>query len=625
MRVFSLGVVRGLLAGLVGAGLGAGLTMLVRMAMGLPAWNAGPVTAVAILLGVVAWMVGLGAFRYWLKWAIGSQEAEEDPGGNGQSLDVPRWTRYFSFDTNHKVIGVQYMLTAFLFLLIGGLLALLMRLQLATSGATFLSLGTYNTVMSLHGIIMIAVILIGIAGPINYLLPLMIGARDMAFPRLNAFSFWLVPPAGILLILSLFVGGFDTGWTAYPPLSTMAPLGMQFMLLAVYLVGLSSILGGINFLTTIIKSRAPGMSLFRMPIFVWAVLATAALQVTVTQFIAMSFVMVLLERLLGMGFFTPAMGGNVMLFEHMFWFYSHPAVYIFALPGLGIISEIIPVFSRKPLFGYKWVAFSSIAIAVLGLIVWGHHLYVAGMADVLVVPFMVTTVLIAVPTGIKMFAWLSTMWRGKLQLATPLLFALTAIAVFLVGGLTGVVNAIVPADLLVHDSYWVVGHFHHTLFGAFVFPMMAAFYYWFPKVTGRHLSERWGKLHWGLMSGGFFITYLPMFWLGLNGMRRRIGDYDPSLGLEPMNLVVTIGGFIIAVGLLVFVYNLVVSAWRGVPAVANPWRARTLEWQVSSPPPEENFAQVPQVVGFPYDYGALGSVHALLGTAGGSPGRPGET
>src|SRR3972149_9481229 len=323
-----------------------------------------------------------------------------------------------------------------------------------------MSLDRYNSLISLHGIMMLGAVLLGISGMIDFLVPLMIGARDMAFPRLNALSYWLTPPAVLLFAFSLPAGGFDTGWTFYPTLSLRAPLGMQFMLLAFYLVGWSSILGSINFLTTIFKMRAPGMSLFRMPIFVWATLSTAILQLLFTQFVGVALLLVILERLLGLGFFDPEKGGNVILFQHLFWFYSHPAVYIFILPGLGVISEVVPVFSRKPLFGYRAVALSSLGIAIGGSMVWGHHMFAAGIESWLRIPFMVTTLLVAVPTGVKIFSWLATMWLGRIRLDTPMLFAITAIAVFLIGGITGGPNGIVPVDLYVTDTYGVVTQFH---------------------------------------------------------------------------------------------------------------------------------------------------------------------
>jgi cytochrome c oxidase subunit 1 len=433
----------------------------------------------------------------------------------------------------------------------------------------------------------------------------------VAFPRLNAFTFWLALPAGLLAVFSLMAGGFDTGWTVYPPLSAAyeSP-GMDLILVAVFLTGLSSILTAVNIITTIVKMRAPGMTFFRMPIFIWATLATVGLSLVFTQFIGMSFLMVLFERTLGMGFFNPGMGGQVLLYQFLFWFYSHPAVYVFVLIGLGMISDIIPVFVRKPLFGYRGVAISSPAIALGGTIVFVHHMFAAGIPAFLRVPFMVTTLLVAVPTGVKVFAWVATAWLGKIRLDTPMLFVISAVILFLTGGLTGVPLGIVPIDLYLHDTYWVVGHFHSMFFGGFLLPVMAAIYYWFPKVSGRMLSEKAGKIQWVLMTAGMFLMVVPMLGLGMEGMRRRIATYDLSSNLQLLNIFTAVGGFLIFAGLVIFIYNVVVSARRGAPAGDNPWQSRTLEWMVPSPPPEDNFREIPEVLNRPHLYGMEGAVHA---------------
>jgi len=601
-----------------------GLVMLLRLLRGLPAWKAEPITVVGALIGAIAFLLGAGVFTDWLKWARG----EETPMRHGPPEDRPAWTRYLSVDYSHKIIGVQYAVTSIALLLIAGSLAMIFRLELAHSGLQFLDPATFNTYISAHGIIMIASILLGVGGMANYLVPLMIGASDMAFPRLNAFGYWINVPGAVLVVSGIFVGGWNTGWTGYPPLSAQAPLGVQLFFLGVYFVGLSSVLGAVNLIVTTLRMRAPGMTLFRMPIFVWAMLATSIIQLTATQLIGLSFLMVVVQRLLGMGFFDPNLTteavllgsppGTPILFQHLFWFYSHPAVYIFVLPGLGIISELLPVFARKPLFGYKWVAMSSMAIALVGFLVWGHHMFVAGMQGYLRVPMMFSTLLVAVPTGVKFFSWVATLWQGKLSFPTPMLFVLGAISVFLIGGLSGPPNGTVSTDMFLHDTYWVVGHFHATMFGGFVFPFFAAVYYWYPKVTGRKYNETLGKLHFWLMTPGFWVQSLGQMRVGLMGMRRRIADYDPALGIDTGQLLITIAGFVIALSVLIMLVNLVVSARSREVAEANPWGSRSPEWQIPSPVPEHSYARPIVVVGEPYDYGLPGSVYVRMSPAGAS-------
>jgi cytochrome c oxidase subunit 1 len=451
---------------------------------------------------------------------------------------------------------------------------------------------------------------VGVGAMMNFLTPLLIGANDMAFPRLNAFAYWINVPAAILLLSTLFLGGIDAGWTGYPPLSAnLGKMGFAMFFLGVYVFGLSSILGALNVIATTIRLRAPGMTAFRLPIFVWSALATALIALTATQLIGLSFQLVLFERLFGMDFFNPAQGGNVILFQHLFWFYSHPAVYVFILTGLGVISELLPVFVRKPLFGYKWIAMSSMGIALIGFFVWAHHMFSSGMASYLRVPFMFSTLLVAVPTGVKFFSWAGTMWGGKMSFETPMLFVLGAISIFLLGGLSGPPNATVATDLHLHDTYWVVGHFHATMFGGYVFPYIAAIYYWYPKITGRMYNETLGKIHFFLMLPGFYMQSLVQMYAGLLGMRRRIADYDPALGLQIEHVLITIAGFVIAFSILIFFVNLVVSLRRGKVAVSNPWRSRSLEFQLPSPLPAHNYSQPIEVVGEPYDYGLPDAVY----------------
>lgn len=618
---FRLGLVRGLLGQLIGTVMGMGLVVAIRTILDLDPWSAEPAWVVGALTGTTGFMIGVGALTDWFKWVLG----QHTPMRHGPPKGQPEWTRYLGVDYSHKVIGVQYGVTSLLIMLIGGTLALIFRLELLQPDMQFLSLGTYNSVMSAHGIIMIASILVGVGALINYLVPLMIGASDMAFPRLNAFGYWINVPGALLLMTALFVGGWDTGWVGYPPLSARAPIGVQLFFLGVYMIGISSIVGSLNLIVTVVRLRAQGMTYFRMPIFVWAALATSILQLTATQFIGLAFLMVLVQRVLGMGFFDPilteaaqAIGappGDPILFQHMFWFYSHPAVYVFILPGLGVVSELLPVFARKPLFGYKWIAMSSMAIALLGFLVWAHHMFTSGMDDVLRVPFMLATLLVAVPTGVKFFSWLATLWQGKLVFPTPMLFALGAISVFLIGGLTGTPAGTVATDLFLHDTYWVVGHFHATMFGGFVFPFFAAIYYWYPKVTGRKYSETLGKLHFWLMTPAFWVQSIGQSLAGLKGMRRRIGDYDPALGVETHQLLITLAGFVIGISVLICIFNLIRSARKGEAADANPWRSRSPEFMIPSPIPEHSYAHPLTVEGEPYDYGLEGSVYVTMGTS----------
>jgi cytochrome c oxidase subunit 1 len=611
MSLMSLGLVRGLVGQALGTLAGMIVVMLIRVAAGMPAYSEESVWVIGMLVGGIGFMIGVGSMDDWFQWWKG----KETPFRHGPPHGVPEWTRYFAVDYNHKVIGIQYGVTGLILLLIGGGFAVIFRTELTRSGLQFLDPNTYNTIISLHGWVALFAILLGIGGMANYLVPLMLGAEDMAFPRLNAFAYWINVPAGVLVLSSVF-WGWDGGWTVYPPLSIKGPLGYQFVFMGVFLLGFSSILGSLNLIATILLMRPKGMSLFRMPIFCWAILATSFIQLTATQFIAQAFLMLSVERLLGMGFFDPSKGGDPILFQHLFWFYSHPAVYIFVLPGLGIISELLPVFSRKPLFGYRWIALSSVAIGLVGYIVWGHHMFTSGYAEQLRYWFMLSTLLVAVPTGVKFFSWLGTMWGGKLTFPTPMLFTLGAISVFLIGGLSGPILATTSSDQPLHDTYFVVGHFHATIFGGFVFPFFAAIYYWYPKITGRMYNETLGKIHFWLMTVGFWTQSLAQMSVGAMGMRRRIADYEQAIGgmvnenlgmVEVGHIIITIAAFMIAFSILLMIYNLFHSAEMGKEAGANPWRSRSPEWQIPSPIPEHSFAAPITVVGEPYDYGLPGS------------------
>jgi cytochrome c oxidase subunit 1 len=509
---------------------------------------------------------------------------------------------YFTFNTDHKVIGIQYIVMAFIFFAIGGTLAQLIRTELAASGTQFVGGSQYNQLFTIHGTIMIFLWIIPmLVGLGNYAVPLMIGANDMAFPKLNALSFWLLPPGALLLMAGFFVGGAESGWTAYPPLSAQTPVGQTLWALSLQFVGFSSIFGAINFLVTIFNMRTTGMTLTRMPLMAWAMVATSIIILLGTPVLSGALAMLTLQRILGTNFFAPAAGGDPLMWQNLFWFYSHPAVYIMVLPAFGIISEVVPVFSRKPIFGYKLIAFSSLAIAIFGFLVWAHHMFTSGMDPLLRVPFMVTSMIIAVPTGVKIFSWLATIWGGRVRFTTSNLFALAFISMFVIGGLSGVFLASVPIDIHVQDTYFVVAHLHYVLFGGSVMAAYAGLYYWYPKITGRLLDERLGKLHFWMTFIGFNITFLPMHTLGLQGMPRRVADYAPEF--QPLNLVATIGSFLLATGTLPFLLNAVVSAFRGKVAGPNPWRALGLEWTLSSPPPIHNYPTPPVVEGDSYGYG----------------------
>jgi len=607
----SVGMVRGILAQVIGMTLGYGLVTGIQALSGGP-MKAEPAWVIGGFIGAISFLVALGAFKDWFRMAKGEDVLEpeevEQPSGS---------RRFWGLNFDHKVIGVQYGFLSLFLLAAGGSFALTFRVELAQTGLQFLSFNLFNTLVGLHGMVLIASILMGIAAISNYIIPLLIGASDMAFPRLNAFSFWVAVPGALLLVFSLALGGFETGWTGYPPLSVRGPMGVDMFFMGVWFVGWSSILGALNLIVTIIRMRAPGMRAFSMPILAWSVLATSIMALNATQLIGLSFQLSLFERLLGMGFFDPAQGGNPILYQHLFWFYSHPAVYIFILPGLGVVSELLPVFVRKPLFGYKWVAMSSLGIALVGFLVWAHHMFAAGMEEYLRVPFMYSTLLVAVPTGVKFFSWVATMWQGRIRLQTPMLFVIGAIVIFLIGGITGPIAGTVSTDLHVTDTYYIVGHFHATMFGGYIFPFFAALYYWFPKLTGRRMSERLGKWQFWLLFIGFMVMSLGQMRIGLLGMRRRIADYDPALNFQIPNLIITLAGFAVAISVLILFINLWRSARVGEKATGNLWESRSPEWQIASPTPAHNYEGAIEVTGEPYDYGLENAPsYVQIGTPG---------
>ena len=501
--------------------------------------------------------------------------------------------------TDHKKIGILYLFATFLFFILGGVEALIMRLQLAQPSGTLVDPETYNGLVTIHGTTMVFLFLVPVlAGFGNYLVPLMIGARDMAFPRLNALSFWLLLFGGLAFYASIFFEPPQAGWTMYPPLSDDAFSpggGVDAWIFLIHLTGVSSIIGAINFVATIHNMRAPGMGWGRMPLFIWTILIYSYLLIAALPAVAAAVTMLLTDRHFGTAFFDPAGGGDPLLWQHLFWFFGHPEVYIMVLPAFGMVSEILPVFARKPIFGYKAIAASTVAIAFLGMLVWAHHMFTTPTPTVVLAFFMLASFTIAVPTGIKIFNWIATLWRGRIVFKTPLYFAAALPGLFVIGGISGVMLAIFPVDWQLHDTYFVVAHFHYVLFGGAVFGLFAGLYYWFPKMSGRLMSEALGKTSFWLMFIGFNMTFLVQHSAGMEGMPRRIYDYSEDLGVTAYNLISTIGAFILGIGVVVTCVNVIVSLKKGKRAGNDPWQGNTLEWFMSSPPPENNFDVIPRV------------------------------
>ena len=507
---------------------------------------------------------------------------------------------------DHKRIGVMYGLTAFAFFLMGGVEALLLRMQLSSPNSTVLDPDQYNRIFTMHGTTMIFLVVMPLSAAFfNLLIPLMIGARDVAFPRLNAFSFWVFLGGGLFMNASFFTGGNilqgelgapDAGWFGYAPLSLQsAGTGMDFWAFGLLILGVASMASGFNFIVTIFNMRAPGMTLLRMPVFVWMTLITSFLIIFAMPIITVALFQLLFDRLYGANFFNFAAGGQPLLWQHMFWLFGHPEVYILILPAMGIVSEVLPTFSRKPLFGYQFVVLSGLAIAFMSWGVWAHHMLTTGLGPIANSAFAVSTILIAVPTGVKIFNWMGTLWGGSISLKTPLFFAVGFISMFVIGGLTGVMHSIVPSDYQQQDTYFVVAHLHQVLLGGAMFGLFAGIYYWFPKFTGRLLHEGWGQLHFWLMFIGFNVTFQPMMILGFLGMPRRIYSYSEGTGWDFWNMVATGGAFLIGLSILVFIFNVVLSLRRKDRAGPDPWDGRTLEWAIPSPPPAYNFAEIPTV------------------------------
>ncbi|HEV3228539.1 MAG TPA: cytochrome c oxidase subunit I [Solirubrobacteraceae bacterium] len=508
------------------------------------------------------------------------------------------WTSWLT-TTDHKRIGILYIVTTFVFFLLGGVEALLIRLQLAAAHNTLVTPETYNQLFTLHGTTMIFLFVVPMmAGLANYLVPLMIGARDMAYPRLNALSYWLLLAGGIVFYTSLFFTPPEAGWTQYAPLSSgifIPGNGTDAWIYLIHLTGLSSILGAINLYATIANMRAPGMGWGRLPLFVWTILTYAVLIILAMPVIAGAVTLLLFDRHFGTHFFDASNGGSALLWQHLFWFFGHPEVYIMVLPAFGIFSEVLPVFSRKPIFGYKAIAAATVVIAFLGLLTWAHHMFAAPIPLVVMIFVMLSSYVIAVPTGVKVFNWIATLWRGTVEYRTALLFAVGGISLFVIGGISGVLLAMFPVDWQLEDTYFVVAHLHFVLVGGSVMGIFAGIYYWFPKFTGRMLSEGLGRLSCLLMFVGILVTFLIQHSSGLDGMPRRVYEY-PNIGhLQLYNLISTIGSFILGAGVLITIVNVVRSLRVGVVAGPDPWKANTLEWFVPSPPPVNNFDVIPRV------------------------------
>jgi cytochrome c oxidase subunit 1 len=512
--------------------------------------------------------------------------------------ETKKWVDWV-MTTDHKKIGIMYLVLTFVFFGLGGIEALLMRLQLSVPNNTLLSPEHYNELMTMHGTTMVFLFVVPVmAGFGNYFVPLMIGARDMAFPRLNALSFWLLAFGGIVFYATLFFHPPEAGWWSYPPLASKlySPSGGQdAWIFLIHITGISSLVGAINFYATIVNMRAPGMSWGRLPLFVWSILVYAILLIIALPVVAAAVTMLLTDRHFGTHFFDPTQHGSPVLWQHLFWFFGHPEVYIMILPGFGMISEVIPVFSRKPIFGYKAVAAATAVIAFLATLVWAHHMFASPVPIVVLGFFMLSSFLIGVPTGVKIFNWIATLWRGSLVMSASLYFAIGFIAIFTIGGITGIFLAVFPVDWQLNDTYFVVAHFHYVLMGGAVFSIFAGLYYWFPKMTGRLMNEKLGKISFWVMFVGFNLTFFPMHSLGLSGMPRRIYTYQPGMGWSAYNMIATVGSFILGAGILLTIANVARSVKRGAVAGPDPWKGNTLEWFTTSPPPPNNFDAIPRV------------------------------
>ncbi len=534
--------------------------------------------------------------------SVTAEELAGAPASGDDYISAKRGIGSWLITLDHKRIGVMYLISVLTFFGVGGLLALLVRLELLTPGRTIMDADTYNQVFTLHGAVMVFLFIIpSIPAALgNFFLPIMIGAKDVAFPKLNLMSLYLYWIGGAIMLSSLVNGGLDTGWTFYVPYSATTATSVITATFGAFVMGFSSILTGLNFIVTMHKMRAPGMGWYQMPLFLWSLYATSIIQLLATPVLAITLLLLIFERSFKIGIFDPALGGDPVLYQHFFWFYSHPAVYIMILPGMGIASELITVHARRKIFGYKAVAFSSVAIALVSFLVWAHHMFVAGMSELAATIFSFLTFLVAIPSGVKVLNWLATLWRGSIKFTVPMLYALSFLFLFSIGGLTGLFLGMLSTDIQLHDTYFVVAHFHYVMMGGTVTAFLGGLYHWWPKITGRMYSERLGQISCLLYFVGFNVTFFSQFVAGTRGMPRRYYNYLDQF--QPMHQASTVGSWILGLGFLIMLYNLLTSLKSGPKAPANPWDGRSLEWKTSSPPITENFHVRPVVTHGPYDF-----------------------
>jgi cytochrome c oxidase subunit 1 len=549
-----------------------------------------------MIVGILGWLGGLGFYSYPFQRMTCKPSSLVEHEREGS-------LRYFRLCTDHKVVGIQYLVAVLFFFFVAGFNAMMIRSELTSVNGTLVPAGNYLTLVGLHGTMMLMMMSAGVLGPLgNYLVPLMIGARRMAFPRVEALTLWLTVLAGVVLLSAIALGGFPSGWTGYAPLSVQARSGIDAYLVSFFLIGIALVLVGINVLTTVMTMRAPGMTWNRIPIFVWGLVTTSILAVLAAPVLAAAIIMVGFDRTIDTSFFLASAGGSPFLWNNLFWFFGHPEVYILALPGFGIVLEILPVFARKPLWGYRLAVAGMFGVALMSFMVWQHHLFMSGMNANLRPFYMLTTEIISIPTGVIFLNAMGTLYRARIRFTVPMLFALAFFFNFLIGGLSGVFLSDVPSDVTTHGSYFVMAHFHYTIMGGLVFALMAGVYYWVPKMTGFNLNEKVGKLHFWTMFIFFNLTFFPLFAAGLLDMPRRVSNYTPNL--HTLNVFVSAMAFCLGASMLVFLFNLVWSlVFKRERAASNPWDAKGLEWQIPSPPPLHNFDKIPVITGSPYSYG----------------------